>query len=875
MSEKDKSITSATSAATKYEAMLAELGGYGTGPTEEKLLLIFKVFDQIVPHLGVFVSIMKMCRDEIFDAVYSERYTGSSKANSSQYIQRLPFFSIVQRESTKKDEKDAELSEKLEVVKKRLFDKQKQYEEAKESISELQEHISGLNKTIEGMQSELNHRQEDIKGLQSMIMDIKENAAGMENQLRCDILDLQGELQDSKAEANYLRQYKAGYDVLQAAFEKQPSLEEYTPKKKKRSTAATKRAHFISGIENCNKLEDQLLAVQNTTLEGEDQIARWFSFGTFIAHILIAEFDRFLEEHKSFLSGADERDAETDSDQDFFLQDDDVERADQQLLMMQERFQKNIHEISTELELLRQHKTMFHEQLQQIDDAKQAMKRKMKSRKGESRPTTQSSSLSVGFEKEEGDQGATADPFDVQERVFSKYAAMIYTSDNNGRTFHEFKDSKFCPSCGEKTVLCPHKILNQEHIFTLPPSVTHIKIARPKVRINLDNMENMYREEVATTDLLGGLSSAGGAQRGKSGGISLSANMSPCVTSKSPGDSLPTAFSKRHSVYRLWEDFKSRGIPERLSSRPLSTSRAISMIEEFAAHLISSDNAANEMNQNFHILDNLYNFLFQRYMKPEIAYLSAHDFLNSLVENSVQNKLMWLFTQCLIGNLDGSVFRYLLLMGDFINQVKWISVEDYRSFAPLVYPFLCEDDLETLHMGYTSFSENRISKNLVMEYVIHTIMKYREPRFLEMENKLLMTPGKEFNCMTETEFVESSDTALGVVNDKLRKRLFTEAQLYVANKDGVTNGVPILRLAQITSYLGLLHIAPVILEEVSASVNASRENNASALGSSRGSSDMPCLYPLLTLQGVKSLAVNINRRNKCRELHLQALEEEG
>lgn len=109
-----------------------------------------------------------------------------------------------------------------------------------------------------------------------------------------------------------------------------------------------------------------------------------------------------------------------------------------------------------------------------------------------------------------------------------------------------------------QTVLCPHKILNQEHIFTLPPTVTHIKIARPKVRINLDNMEwvsiismeqiqldfvcfrNMYREEVATTDLLGGLSSAGGAQRGKSGGISLSANMSPCVTSKSPGDSLPS-----------------------------------------------------------------------------------------------------------------------------------------------------------------------------------------------------------------------------------------------------------------------------------------------------------------------------------------------
>lgn len=66
-----------------------------------------------------------------------------------------------------------------------------------------------------------------------------------------------------------------------------------------------------------------------------------------------------------------------------------------------------------------------------------------------------------------------------------------------------------------------------------------------------------------------------------------------------------------------------------------------------------------------------------------------------------------------------------------------------------------------------------------------------------MENKLLMTPGKELNCMTEAEFVESSDTVLGVVNDKLRKRLFSEANAYVQLKDGMTNGVPILRLARI------------------------------------------------------------------------------
>ena len=50
--------------------------------------------------------------------------------------------------------------------------------------------------------------------------------------------------------------------------------------------------------------------------------------------------------------------------------------------------------------------------------------------------------------EEDDDKGR--DPFIVNERFFSKYAAMLYTSDDNGRTFHEVKDARYCPSCGEK-----------------------------------------------------------------------------------------------------------------------------------------------------------------------------------------------------------------------------------------------------------------------------------------------------------------------------------------------------------------------------------------------------------------------------------------
>ena len=51
---------------------------------------------------------------------------------------------------------------------------------------------------------------------------------------------------------------------------------------------------------------------------------------------------------------------------------------------------------------------------------------------------------------DDDDDRPDKDPFIPQERIFAKYAAMLYTSDNNGRTFHELKDAKYCASCGEK-----------------------------------------------------------------------------------------------------------------------------------------------------------------------------------------------------------------------------------------------------------------------------------------------------------------------------------------------------------------------------------------------------------------------------------------
>lgn len=70
--------------------------------------------------------------------------------------------------------------------------------------------------------------------------------------------------------------------------------------------------------------------------------------------------------------------------------------------------------------------------------------------------TNSDSILSAGLCEDEDEDDS--DPFIPQERVFSKYAAMVYTSNNQGKSYEEFKDAKYCPSCGEKVAIYISKL---------------------------------------------------------------------------------------------------------------------------------------------------------------------------------------------------------------------------------------------------------------------------------------------------------------------------------------------------------------------------------------------------------------------------------
>ena len=51
-------------------------------------------------------------------------------------------------------------------------------------------------------------------------------------------------------------------------------------------------------------------------------------------------------------------------------------------------------------------------------------------------------------------------------------------------------------------------------------------------------------------------------------------------------------------------------------------------------------------------------------------------------------QMAWLFAQVLVGNLDTAALKYVFLLKELIDGVQWKEVENFRSLAAIIYPFL-------------------------------------------------------------------------------------------------------------------------------------------------------------------------------------------
>lgn len=767
--DSDRRVLSSKSPATKYEVMLLEdITSRTKGPCEERMALCFNVFDEVLPHLGVYRKIISILREELYTAVYSLDYTTlppKKGLNKTPVVQRVPFFVLVNRLYAERDKRAKILQEEIENLQKDVEDKGKNLEKSYADIEAFKHRVKTLEDQVFHLRMELENCTLEKMKVEASLDQERRSHEASKARYEKRLTSLREQLVKSEDMVKMLRKYKDGYDDLEEAFNDTSVF----VKRPHNPAPLAKKSQVIQEIASAKLLEEQLLMVQNSIIE---------------------EFDAFIEENKSdpcdepgIMRKGTRWDEETEDMKKFLKLQQETE----------ERFKKSIADIENELQLIEIQRSALEDRLEHLEEEKGEEKKREK--RGAVR--TKKDEEEIDFVKIMSTPGH-ADPFIPHERIMSKYAAMMYYSCNHGKNFHEFKDAKFCPSCGETTLLCPHKVV-EEKLVSLPHNCTHVKIKRPVVHI--------LKDEKAELSLPGTPDSM--------------RTMSAGTITPSYGEEyvVKTQQHLTTSYKRLWDDLGARTSIKRRIPRPLDKERVLSIICQFYATLLWQDDFAMEDEQIVSVLDTLNAFFQERYIIPDVAYLAMHDFLSGVVQYAQENQSVQLFAQSMCGNLDPVVIRYVLLINDIIDLVDWVSVSDVRVLAHIVYPFMHEEDLEQFTMGYTSFSENKISKELVSEYILYIILKYREPCFQDSEVKLLQHPGNRPGFMTDIEFTEAIDNICPLASERLRRRLFAESLEHMQDADDSVN---IMRLSQITGYLKLVQISPVVKDHIAQKVKEAR-----------------------------------------------------
>ncbi|ORX48927.1 hypothetical protein BCR36DRAFT_354014 [Piromyces finnis] len=111
----------AKSQALLYEVHLKELyQRYPKRPCKERVIEVFRVFDEIIPQSGNIQTVLELIRDELFESVFSKFFTSSEQ---EPYIERIPFFQTSEKMTSMRKEEVKKTNETFKELKERINDK--------------------------------------------------------------------------------------------------------------------------------------------------------------------------------------------------------------------------------------------------------------------------------------------------------------------------------------------------------------------------------------------------------------------------------------------------------------------------------------------------------------------------------------------------------------------------------------------------------------------------------------------------------------------------------------------------------------------------------------------------------------------------------
>jgi hypothetical protein len=745
---------SAKSLANNYELTLLEANHLRQIPTSSKLYKCFEIFDEVIPMLGQYKRVMKMIRDQVYEAVFSRQYTvdigpevitpvmdkGSSSLVKNASIERIPYFDILNKLVDERNSR-AEVAEE-------------QVKQLKNIVEELNDEIGAFKKNIANLESTIANEQEQIHELQSNLVTKEQQNNQLDIELRYQqekmkrrvedfensIENLNEQLVQESDKVNELNRFKKCHDKVQDDF-RDPTVFSPTPQ---RGLFSVKEQKLRNDIAEGAALEKQLLLLRNTCID---------------------EYDQYLEECHLKEKGKgvpSEPRIEQPSNGNLSTKDEERERCETAFVNM-------ISNIENELAQNIMHLSILKNDLDKVNELKRQSKHSENLLRRGGNSTEEDSDLLEVIK-----DASMNYTFVPQEPILSKYALVVLYSCNQGKTFQELPGVQQCKSCTAKTLVCPHKVTTGERVFHLPLQCTHIKFTRPELQVP-QALPSDFPERASN---------------------------------------LPKELKSEKVYPKLWNDLALReSRNHQRAPRVLKMDFLVSVIEQFYALVVLDDTKNGEetsLNGGLvPMLEAWYAFLNHRYQSNSVAILVARDVMETVQSSAPLQPFVQMFAECLCGNLDPAAFRYFLILRRLVQIVQWTSFEEFTAFSSIVYSFMDVDDLEQLTMSYRAFGENTIDETRVREFFLSLILKQREPAFHDMENQLLSRPEVSSGVMADTGFVESMTEISPLSSERLCQRLYTQSK---ADTEG--NHVSISRLSQIASYLVLRQQGVVMEMEI-------------------------------------------------------------
>jgi len=615
-----------------------------------KLKQAFTSFQDIIHHCGIYAPLLQIIKDELYDAVYSSKYTSLKDTTE---LERIPYFVLHKRFLKEQNEKSEQFLNQISSLEKENDNLNLKLEKKENLITSLDDDCKESLKFIEKQTSQLqNSKIENERLNASFKSDLKKHNKVLEetiNQLNTNN-NLNNKL---RRELNHANKYKAIHNKLNERFSLE--AEERSPSKKlKFSNLKTTIQSHISVAE---KLEEQIMILQAKAIDEMDES-------------VVSKKSNYMKS---------------------FFDEEQIENIKTQMRQNLTDFRRITSESTHELKMVRQQNLFLNEHLDEVaklydvDDNKSEKK----------------------FIRSE--------LFESQEKLLSKYSCNLYSSADDGKTFNEMSCGKYCISCGNKTVICPHKLTVDSSIIRLPNNSTHLMIKRPFIKVKL--LPSFNKKESLKSDT-------------KTSKINVGINKDLCKIFNKHLENL--LFDTEKTLQDVCENTcpgsKISSNKEISKRRHIKEKNLLGIMEDLYAAVMLKDMNTKDDSKVLCIRNFFIAMMENRYQKPDISASSIRDIVASVVEKALNNKVLLVFALTLSGAIEGSVFRYVHTMAGIINAVDWKNTSDFRAFCRIVYPFMCNEELEEYVVDFNSFGKNKISKSIIFDFTIDSILKQKEPR---------------------------------------------------------------------------------------------------------------------------------------------------